>query len=209
MTGFFGLLSADLRAKAQWCYGSTSGKALVKTLLTDGTAAMIWYRLMQAARRWRLVPLEMLCNKLNAICCHCIIGRGAEFGPGFVLIHSTGVVINGRVRGGAGVYLEHQVTIGAERQQSPVLGDRVFVGAGAKIVGPVTIGDDCRIGANAVVVHDIPAGATAVGIPAKVVRSRRNVEEIAPSPEADEAVCGLLAVATADSRESSWQATSK
>ena len=59
---------------------------------------MILYRLMQWSRRRRLTPLEFLFNKLNVICCNCIIGRGAEFGPGFVLIHSTGVVINGAVR---------------------------------------------------------------------------------------------------------------
>ncbi|MEX2172918.1 MAG: hypothetical protein WD872_01065 [Pirellulaceae bacterium] len=174
------LIASDVRAKAQWCYGNTGWKAVLKTLLTDGTAAMFWYRLMQAAGHWRLAPLEMVFGKLNAVCCNCIIGRGAEFGPGFVLIHSTGVVINGQVRGGEHVYLEHQVTIGAERQQSPLLGDRVFIGAGAKIVGSVTIGSDARIGANAVVVDDIPAGATAVGIPAKVVRMR-------PSPVAEAA----------------------
>jgi serine O-acetyltransferase len=133
---------------------------------------MIWYRLMQWAGRWRLAPLEMLFNKLNAVCCNCIIGRGAQFGPGFVLIHSTGVVINGRVRGGEQIHIEHQVTIGAERRESPVLGDRVFLGAGAKILGNVSIGDDARIGANAVVVDDVPSGATVVGIPAKVVRLR-------------------------------------
>jgi serine O-acetyltransferase len=173
----FRLLAADLAAKAQWCYGSRRWPAVVKTLLTDGTAAMIWYRLMQQARRWRLVPLEMLANKLNAICCNCIIGRGAEFGPGLVLIHSTGVVINGQVRGGKHVYIEHQVTIGAERRESPVLGDRVFIGAGAKIIGCVTIGSDARIGANAVVIDDVPAGATVVGIPARVVRQRQVEQE--------------------------------
>jgi len=172
MPGLFSLIASDLRAKAQWSYESTRWPAIVKTLLTDGTAAMIWYRLMQWSRRWHLAPLEMMFNKANAICCNCIIGRGAEFGPGFVLVHSTGVVINGRVRGGEHVYLEHQVTIGAEGRQSPVLGDRVFVGAGAKIVGAVNIGSDAKIGANAVVVDDIPAGATAVGVPARIVRLR-------------------------------------
>jgi serine O-acetyltransferase len=172
MPSLFQLLTADLRAKAQWCYGNTRRSDLLRALLTDGTAAMVWYRLMQWARRWRLAPLEMLFGKLNAIGCQCIIGRGAEFGPGFVLIHSHGVVINGRVRGGEHVYLEHQVTIGAERGQSPTLGDHVFVGAGAKIVGPIAIGSHSRIGANAVVLADVPAGATAVGVPAKVVRRR-------------------------------------
>jgi serine O-acetyltransferase len=161
-----------LRAKAAWCYDRADWKAIVKVLLTDGTAAMVLYRLMQWSRKWRLVPLEMLLNKLNGVCCSCIIGRGAEFGPGFVLIHSQGVVINGQVRGGSHVYIEHQVTIGAERRQSPLLGNNVFVGAGAKIIGTVTIGDGARVGANAVVVHDVPAGATVVGIPARVVRQR-------------------------------------
>src|SRR5262249_16450079 len=136
---------------------------------------MIWYRLMQWPRRWRLVPLEMLFNRCNTIFCGCIIGRGADFGPGFVLIHSLGVVINGSVRGGAGVKIEHQVTIGAERRQSPVIGNDVFIGAGAKIVGSVTVGDGARVGANAVVVHDVPPHTTVVGIPAKVVRRRSTV----------------------------------
>jgi serine O-acetyltransferase len=82
------------------------------------------------------------------------------------------VVVNGSVRGGADVYLEHLVTIGAERRQSPVLGDGVFVGAGAKVLGSVRVGDGARIGANAVVVHDVPPHATVVGIPARVVRTR-------------------------------------
>jgi serine O-acetyltransferase len=114
----------------------------------------------------------MLFNRLNAICCNCVIGRGAEFGPGFVLIHATGVVINGRVRGGSNVYVEHQVTIGAERGESPVLGSDIFIGAGAKVIGPIAIGDGARIGANAVAVHDVPPYATAVGIPARVVKVR-------------------------------------
>jgi len=168
----------DIRAKAHWLHGSPRPGSVVKTLLTDGTMAMIYYRLMQWARRWRLFPLEMIFNKCNVVFCNCIIGRGAEFGPGFVLIHSTGVVINGAVRGGSNVFIEHQVTIGAERRESPVIGNNVFIGAGAKIIGAVTIGDGARIGANAVVVDDVPANATVVGIPARVVRIRKLDDEI-------------------------------
>ncbi len=172
MVSLFRLIASDMRAKAAWSYESTGRTAILKVLLTDGTPAMIWYRLMQWARRWRLAPLEMLFNRINTICCGCIIGRGAEFGPGFVLIHSIGVVINGSVRGGANVKIEHQVTIGAERRQSPIIGNDVFIGAGAKIIGSVTVGDGARVGANAVVIRDVPADATVVGIPAQVVRQR-------------------------------------
>lgn len=172
------LIASDLRAKSRWCYGREDWRGIAKVLLTDGTIAMLVYRLMQWSRRYRLIPLEMLLNKFNAVCCQCIIGRGADFGPCFVLIHSQGVVINGQTRGGENLLIEHQVTIGAERGQSPVLGNNIFIGAGAKIVGPVTIGNGARVGANAVVVADVPAGATVVGIPARVVR-QRNIDTLA------------------------------
>jgi serine O-acetyltransferase len=174
MIKLFRLVHSDLRAKAAWCYESSGWWNVIKVLLTDGTPAMIWYRLMQWARRWRLVPLEMLFNRLNSLLCGCIIGRGAEFGPGFVLIHSIGVVINGSVRAGANVKIEHQVTIGAEKRKSPILEDAVFIGAGAKIIGAVTVGEGARIGANAVVVNDVPPFTTVVGVPAKVVRSAQS-----------------------------------
>ena len=163
----FSLIRTDLRAKAAWLYGDASRRNLLKTCLTDGTFAMVAYRLMQASRRLRLVPLAMLFNKLNGFFGRCIIGRGAEFGPGLVLVHSYGVVINSAVRGGADIRIEHLVTIGAERGRSPTLGDDIFIGAGAKIIGPVRIGSHTRIGANAVVTHDVPDHATAVGIPAR------------------------------------------
>jgi len=171
-SGLLALMGSDLQAKALWCYGSERVADLFRVLLTDGTSAMLLYRLMQASARLRLAPLEMLFNRLNSVCCNCIIGRGADFGPRFVLIHATGVVINGGVQGGSGVHIEHQVTIGAEKREAPRLGNDVFIGAGAKIIGSVTVGDGARVGANAVVVHDVPAHTTVVGIPARVVRTR-------------------------------------
>ena len=166
------LIAADLRRKALWCYGRDRRVDRLKALLTDGTPAMVLYRLMQWSHRRRLTPLAMAFNKLIVVCCHCVIGRGADFGPGLVLVHSMGIVINGEVRGGSGVTIMHQVTVGAEGRRSPTLGDGVFLGAGAKVIGPVSIGEGARVGANAVVVHDVPAHATVVGIPARVVRRR-------------------------------------
>ncbi len=167
-------IAQDIREKSLWCYENDRPRDLLKTLVTDGTAAMILYRLMQRSRRYRLPTLEAIFNKLNSVLCNCIIGRGAEFGPGFVLIHSTGVVINGSVRAGSSVRIEHQVTIGAERRRAPVIGDGVFIGAGAKIIGPVTVGDGAFVGANAVVVDDVPPGHTAVGIPARMIAPKES-----------------------------------
>ncbi len=174
------LIAEDLRQKAKWCYESESPGAMAKAALTDGTLAMVLYRLMQASRAHHMGVAEMVFNKLNTTFGGAIIGRGAEFGPGFVLIHANGVVINGNVKGGSNVFLEHQVTIGAERRQSPMIGSNVFIGAGAKIIGPVTIGDGARVGANAVVLHDVAADTTVVGIPAKPVR-RRDAQDVKAS----------------------------
>ncbi|MDD4869235.1 MAG: serine acetyltransferase [Kiritimatiellae bacterium] len=165
--GLSRLLGSDIKAKAEWLYGSVTARNILKTIFTDGTFAMIMYRLMQSSQRMRLVPMAMIFNKLNAFFGRCIIGRGAQFGPAFVMIHSYGVVINSSVKGGSNIKLEHAVTIGAEKSESPVLGDNIFIGAGAKIIGGIKIGNNVKIGANAVVVDDVPDGATAVGIPAK------------------------------------------
>ena len=169
----FMLIRSDIRAKAQWLYGDTGWRSLVKARLTDGTQAMIVYRLMQASNRAGLAPLAMVFNKLNVIFGGCIIGRGADFGPEFVLVHSQGVVINTAVRGGRHVVIEHQVTVGAEKGTAPVLGDNVFIGAGAKVVGACHVGSGAKVGANAVVIDDVPEGATAVGVPARVVGQGR------------------------------------
>jgi serine O-acetyltransferase len=185
---FLALIRSDVAAKARWVYGDASRRSLLKALCTDGTGAMILYRLMQAAQRRRLAPLAMLFNKANALVNRCIIGRGAQFGPEFVLVHCLGVVINSAVVGGRHVVLEHQVTLGAEKNEHPVLGDDVFIGAGAKVVGGVKIGSRVKIGANAVVVTDLPDDCTAVGIPARILE-RRGREEAHETQEGEGGGC--------------------
>jgi serine O-acetyltransferase len=99
-----------------------------------------------------------------------------------ILIHADGVVINGKVRAGSGVAIEHQVTLGADSSGGcPRLGDGVFIGAGAKVLGAITIGDGARVGANAVVVHDVPPHSTVVGVPARIVRTG-NPPRVSASP---------------------------
>lgn len=166
------MILQDLRRKAEW-YGlpPAAPASLLRMLLSDGTTAQILYRMMRFCQaRLLLKPLAFLLYRWNAAIGHAVIGRGAEFGPGLVILHSFGIVINSSVRAGRNLVLEHGVTIGAEKGQSPLLGDNVFIGAGAKIIGPVRIGSDVKIGANAVVTKDLPDGATAVGIPARIIK---------------------------------------
>jgi serine O-acetyltransferase len=160
----------DMTRKAEWYELPTNTKSILRMLLSDGSTAQILYRAMRFCQKRRLGLLAIFFYRWNASVGHAIIGRNAEIAPGFVMLHSIGVVINSSVRAGINLTIEHGVTIGSEKNKSPILGNNVFIGAGAKIIGPVTIGSNVKIGANAVVVHDLPDGATAVGVPARVVR---------------------------------------
>lgn len=98
----------------------------------------------------------------------------AKVGRRVIIEHQSGIVIHGDCVIGDDCIIRQGVTLGNRHRDRPLdaphLGDRVNVGAGAKIFGAIVIGDDANIGANAVVLHDLPVGATAVGIPAKVVK---------------------------------------
>ena len=100
------------------------------------------------------------------------IHPGARIGSGVFIDHGMGVVIGETAEVGDDVMLYHGVTLGGrslERvKRHPTVGSRVTIGAGARVLGPVYIGDDVQIGANSVVVKDIPAGAIATGIPAVI-----------------------------------------
>jgi serine O-acetyltransferase len=112
------------------------------------------------------------------------IHPGAVVGRGLFIDHGMGVVIGETTEIGDDVTLYHGVTLGgtslAKKKRHPTLEDRVVVGAGAKILGAITIGHDSRIGANAVVVKPVPANAIVVGVPGEVVQRSRPREERAP-----------------------------
>ncbi|WP_235867035.1 serine O-acetyltransferase [Roseibium marinum] len=105
------------------------------------------------------------------------IHPGATIGRRFFIDHGACVVIGETAEVGDDVTLYHGVTLGGTSwsagKRHPTLEDGVLVGAGAKILGPIRVGAGCRIGANSVVVEDVPPGMTVVGIPGKVVRDRR------------------------------------
>jgi serine O-acetyltransferase len=113
------------------------------------------------------------------------IHPGACIGPGFFIDHGMGVVVGETAEVGADVTLYHGVTLGgtslSKGKRHPTLGDRVVVGAGAKVLGAITIGDDSRIGANAVVVKPVPPNSVVVGVPGQiVVRSKPHTAKDAP-----------------------------
>lgn len=97
----------------------------------------------------------------------------ARIGRRLVIEHQSDIVIHGYTAIGDDCILRQGVTLGNRTTREPLsaprLGDRVSVGAGAKILGPVTVGSDAQIGANAVVLSDVPAGGLAVGVPAHIV----------------------------------------
>lgn len=165
------MIYEDVKAKANWLYGTEAPRAVARAWLSDATFCMVLYRSMAwfNARRWGK-PLAFLCHKVNAVMCGCVIGLNARFGRRFVILHSVGIVINSAVVGGDDLVLESGVVIGAEKGKSPMLGNGVFVGAGAKIVGDLCVGDHSIVGANAVVVKDVAAHVVVGGVPAKVIR---------------------------------------
>jgi serine O-acetyltransferase len=102
------------------------------------------------------------------------INPNAVIGPGFYIGHFSGIFIGGRVRIGDACAISQGVTIGAALRDgvegSPVIGDRVYIAPGAKVFGPITIGDGASVAANAVVREDVPAGALVGGVPARTLR---------------------------------------
>jgi serine O-acetyltransferase len=101
------------------------------------------------------------------------IHPGAVLGPGLFIDHATGVVIGETAEVGEDVTIFHGVTLGGTGKESgkrhPTVGDRVIIGAGAKVLGAIKIGDDSRIGANSVVVNEVPASSVVVGVPGQIV----------------------------------------
>lgn len=105
----------------------------------------------------------------------CYFPYNLKVGKNFILGYGgIGVVIHQNCVIGDNCHIDQNVTLGgtSKKIKVPVLGDNVYVGAGAVILGPVTIGDDVVIGANAVVIKDIPSGSLVVGVPARIIKTR-------------------------------------
>ncbi|KEH99235.1 serine O-acetyltransferase EpsC [Clostridium massiliodielmoense] len=110
------------------------------------------------------------------------IHPGAKIGKGLFIDHGMGVVIGETAEVGDNVTLYHGVTLGGtgkdKGKRHPTVGNNILIGSGAKILGPINIGDNSKVGANSVVLKDVPEGSTVVGIPGKVVHPKPKTAEV-------------------------------
>lgn len=182
----FNVLKADLAACLE---RDPAARSKLEVILTyPGFHAVVFYRMSHGLWLRRFKLLSRFWSLIGRILTGIEIHPGATIGPGFFIDHGLGVVIGETAEVGRGVTLYHDVTLGGiapsidsasqvNQKRHPTLDDDVIVGSGAQILGPITVGKGARVGANSVVLKDIPPGATVVGIPAKIVRARPTDEE--------------------------------
>jgi serine O-acetyltransferase len=167
-------------------------------VLYSGLHAIWAYRLTHRLHGWGMVFLARWLAQAARFLTGVEIHPACAIGRRFFIDHGMGVIIGETAIVGDDVLLYQGVTLGGTGNESgkrhPTLGDRVVVGAGAKVLGNIHIGSDTRIGANSVVLHDVPPHSTVVGIPGKVVRRRKGDEndvlshQNLPDPTMDELV---------------------
>jgi serine O-acetyltransferase len=159
----------------------TPGKIVEPQALTARTVLRLFWQHMpvRAAALFRSagwikhhhIPLlPGILQRLNYVLYGLEIPSGADIGGGLYIAHPIGTVIMPR-RIGRNCSIIAAVTIGMRNEWAfPDIGDDVFIGAGARVLGGIQVGDGAVIGANAVVIHDVPAGATVVGVPGRIIR---------------------------------------
>ena len=146
-----------------------------------GVHALILHRLAHSLWTIKLKLIARIFSHLGRILTGIEIHPGAQIGRRFFIDHGMGVVIGETAIIGNDCTLYHGVTLGGttwkKGKRHPTLKDNVVIGAGAKVLGPVTIGNNSKVGSNAVVVTDIPNESTAVGIPAKIIESGEKMKK--------------------------------
>ncbi|MEW6678532.1 MAG: serine O-acetyltransferase [Pseudomonadota bacterium] len=169
--GLFSLLKEDIDCVFQRDPAARSRFEVITTY--PGVHAVLWQRI--AHRMWHRglrYPARFI-SWFARLVTNIDIHPGATLGRRFFIDHGAGVVIGETAEIGDDVTLYHGVTLGGttwnKGKRHPTLGNGVVIGAGAKILGAITLGDQVRVGANSVVVKDVPAHKTVVGIPGKVV----------------------------------------
>ena len=152
-------------------------------MLYPSIHALIFHRMAHFLYKRHLFFLARLISQISRFITGIEIHPGAKIGKGLFIDHGMGVVIGETAEIGDNVTIFHGVTLGGtgkdKGKRHPTVGNNVVIGAGAKILGPIKIGDGAKIGANAVVLKEVPSKATAVGIPARIIMTRpENIIEI-------------------------------
>jgi serine O-acetyltransferase len=150
-----------------------SMRAIAKAVLTyDSYAITSLSRVRQGARRFHVPLVNHALRVVQTSFYGIEIGKDVTLGSGVYFIHPLGIVIGGNARIGDRVRFYGNNTVGTAKDNGyPIIEDDVWIGAGARILGPVRVGARARIGANAVVLEDVPADSVVVGVPARQVRS--------------------------------------
>lgn len=142
-------------------------------LLYPSINALIVYRIAHKLYNKKCFFLARLLSQLARFFTGIEIHPGAKIGKGLFIDHGMGVVIGETAEVGDNVTIYHGVTLGGtgkdKGKRHPTVKDIVIIGAGAKVLGPITIGNNVKVGANSVVLKDVPDNATAVGMPAKII----------------------------------------
>ena len=151
-----------------------AAKNLFEVILCyPGLHALIAYRFAHRLYKWNVPLFPRIISYITRIITGIEIHPGAKIGRRFFIDHGEGVVIGETTVVGDDVLIYQQVTLGGTGKESgkrhPTLGNNVIVGAGAKVLGNITISDNVRIGAGSVVIEDVPCDSTVVGIPGRVV----------------------------------------
>ena len=163
-------------------------------LAYPGVHAIWFYRLTHALWQTGIPVLPRFLSHVARFLTGIEIHPAARLGPGLFIDHGMGVVIGETAEVGSNVTLYQGVTLGAQTlhtgKRHPTICDKVVVGAGAKVLGPVTVGAECVIGAGAVVLNDVPPHATVVGVPGHVVamrdpRTGESARVVQPDPMAE------------------------
>ncbi len=171
-------------------------------LAYPGFHAVIFHQLSSRFYKRRMYVVARVISHVARVLTGIEIHPGAKIGKRLFIDHGFGVVIGETAEVGDDVTLYQGVTLGGtgkERgKRHPTVGDRVVVGAGASVLGNIRLGNDSRVGAGAVVVHSVPAGATVVGIPGKIVKTRLEDHQLAWSFSAPAARNGSEKISRAE-----------
>lgn len=168
------------------------GINFLEVFLYQGVHAIWLHRIAHALYKLKIPFIPRLISQINRLITHIEIHPGAKIGRHFFIDHGSGVVIGETAEIGDNVMMYHGVTLGGHgwwtdkkgQKRHPTIGNNVILGVGCKILGPVTIGDNSRIGAGAIVIEDVPSNSTVVAELGKYIikegrkAKRKDIEKV-------------------------------